>query len=143
MTVPDGFVAGVGTGGTITGVGEVFRAQNPGIWIAAVEPATSPVLSGGTPGPHKIAGIGAGFVPGVLNINIYNEVIKVTDSDAAETARSMAKKEGILAGISSGAALWAALQVAKKLGKGRQVVVIIPDRGDRYLSTGLFLSETP
>lgn len=142
-SVPDGFVAGVGTGGTITGVGEVFKAQNPGIWIAAVEPASSPVLSGGAPGPHKIAGIGAGFVPGVLNTNIYNEVIKVTDKDAAETTRAMAKKEGILAGISSGAALWAALQVARKLGKGRQVVVIIPDRGDRYLSTGLFLSETP
>ena len=141
--VPDGFVAGVGTGGTITGVGEVLKERNPDIWIAAVEPAASPVLSGGNPGPHKIAGIGAGFVPGVLNTNIYNEVIKVTDSDAAETARSMAKKEGILAGISSGAALWAALQVAKKLGKGRQVVVIVPDRGDRYLSTGLFLSETP
>jgi len=141
--VPDGFVAGVGTGGTITGVGEVFKERNPQVWIAAVEPAASPVLSGGNPGPHKIAGIGAGFVPGVLNIKIYNEIIKVTDSDAAETTRSMAKKEGILAGISSGAAVWAALQVAKKLGKGRQVVVIIPDRGDRYLSTGLFLSETP
>jgi cysteine synthase A len=141
--VPDGFVAGVGTGGTITGVGEVLKERNPDIWIAAVEPAASPVLSGGSPGPHKIAGIGAGFVPGVLNTNIYNEIIKVTDSDAAETARSMAKKEGILAGISSGAALWAALQVAKKLGKDRHIVVIIPDRGDRYLSTGLFLSETP
>jgi cysteine synthase A len=141
--VPDGFVAGVGTGGTITGVGEVLKGRKPDVWIAAVEPAASPVLSGGNPGPHKIAGIGAGFVPGVLNTNIYNEIIKVTDSDAAETARAMAKKEGILAGISSGAALWAALQVAKKLGKGRQVVVIIPDRGDRYLSTGLFLSETP
>jgi len=141
--VPDGFVAGVGTGGTITGVGEVLKERNPDIWIAAVEPAASPVLSGGNPGPHKIAGIGAGFVPGVLNTNIYNEIIKVTDSDAAETARAMAKKEGILAGISSGAALWAALQVAKKLGKGRQVVFIVPDRGDRYLSTGLFLSETP
>jgi len=141
--VPDGFVAGVGTGGTITGVGEVLKERKPDVWVAAVEPAASPVLSGGNPGPHKIAGIGAGFVPGVLNTNIYNEIIKVTDSDAAETARAMAKKEGILAGISSGAALWAALQVAKKLGKGRQVVVIIPDRGDRYLSTGLFLSETP
>lgn len=141
--VPDGFVSGVGTGGTITGVGEVLKERNPDIWIAAVEPAASPVLSGGKPGPHKIAGIGAGFVPGVLNTNIYNEIIAVTDSDAAETARAMAKKEGILAGISSGAALWAALQVAKKLGKGRQVVVIIPDRGDRYLSTGLFLSKTP
>lgn len=141
--VPDGFVAGVGTGGTITGVGEVLKERDPDIWIAAVEPAASPVLSGGKPGPHKIAGIGAGFVPGVLNTNIYNEIITVTDGDAAETARSAAKKEGILAGISSGAALWAALRVAKKLGKGRQVVVIIPDRGDRYLSTGLFLSETP
>ena len=140
--VPDGFVAGVGTGGTITGVGEVLKGRNPEVWIAAVEPAASPVLSGGNPGPHKIAGIGAGFVPGVLNIKIYNEVIKVTDSDAADTARAMAKKEGILAGISSGAAVWAALQVAKKLGKGRQVVVIVPDRGDRYLSTGLFLPET-
>lgn len=141
--VPDGFVAGVGTGGTITGVGEVLKERNRDVWIAAVEPASSPVLSGGNPGPHKIAGLGAGFVPGVLNTSIYNEIITVTDSDAAETARSMAKNEGILAGISSGAALWAALQVAKKLGKGRQVVVIIPDRGDRYLSTGLFLQETP
>ena len=140
--VPDGFVAGVGTGGTITGVGEVFKERNPQVWIAAVEPAASPVLSGGNPGPHKIAGIGAGFVPGVLNIKIYNEIIKVTDSDAAETTRSMAKKEGILAGISSGAAMWAALAVARKLGKGRQVVVIIPDRGERYLSTGLFSPES-
>lgn len=141
--VPDGFVAGVGTGGTITGVGEALRERNPGVWIAAVEPASSPVLSGGNPGPHKIAGIGAGFVPGVLNIHIYNEVITVTDDDAAETARSMAKKEGILAGISSGAAMRAALQVAKKLGKGKQVVVIIPDTGERYLSTGLFLPKAP
>lgn len=141
--VPDGFIAGVGTGGTITGVGEVLKEQNSDIWIAAVEPAASPVLSGGDPGPHKIAGIGAGFIPAVLNTHIYNEIIKVTDTDAAETARSMAKKEGLLAGISSGAAMWAALQVAKKLGKGKQVVVIIPDRGDRYLSTGLFLSESP
>lgn len=141
--VPDGFVAGVGTGGTITGVGEALRERNPEVWIAAVEPATSPVLSGGNPGPHKIAGIGAGFVPGVLNIHIYNEIITVTDTEAAETARSLAKEEGILAGISSGAALWAALKVARKLGKGKQVVVIIPDRGERYLSTGLFLSESP
>lgn len=139
--VPDGFVAGVGTGGTITGVGEVLKERNPQVWIAAVEPAASPVLSGGNPGPHKIAGIGAGFVPGVLNIKIYNEIIKVTDSEAADTTRELAKKEGILAGISSGAAVWAALQVAKKLGKGRQVVVIVPDRGDRYFSTGLFISE--
>ena len=140
---PDGFVAGVGTGGTITGVGEVLREKNPDVWIAAVEPAASPILSGGDPGPHKIAGIGAGFFPGVLNTKIYNEVIKVTDVDAAETARLMAKKEGILPGISSGAAMWAAIQVAKKLGKGKKVVVILPDRGERYLSTGLFVSESP
>jgi cysteine synthase A len=141
--IPDGFVAGVGTGGTITGVGELLRERKPDVWIAAVEPSSSPVLSGGNPGPHKIAGIGAGFVPGVLNQKIYNEVIQVTDADAAETARTLAKKEGILAGISSGAALWAALKVAKKLGRGKQVVVIVPDRGERYLSTGLFLSESP
>jgi cysteine synthase A len=141
--VPDAFVAGVGTGGTITGVGEVLKKRNPAIWIAAVEPASSPVLAGGNPGPHKIAGIGAGFVPGVLNKTIFDEVIAVTDTDAAETTRSLAKTEGILAGISSGAAVWAAQRVARKLGKGRQVVVIVPDRGERYLSTGLFLSESP
>lgn len=141
--VPDGFVAGVGTGGTITGVGEMLRSKKNDIWIAAVEPAASPVLSGGNPGPHKIAGIGAGFLPGVLNTKIYNEVIPVTDSDAAETARQLSLKEGLLCGISSGAAMWAALRVAKKLGKGKKVVVILPDRGERYLSTGLFASETP
>lgn len=140
---PDGFVAGVGTGGTITGVGEALRERNPSIWIAAVEPAASPVLSGGKAGPHKIAGIGAGFVPGVLNTKIFNQIITVTDDDAAETAREMAKKEGILPGISSGAAMWAALKVAGKLGKGRKVVVVLPDRGERYLSTGLFASESP
>jgi len=134
----DGFVAGVGTGGTITGVGEVLRSKKSGIWIAAVEPASSPVLSGGNPGPHKIAGIGAGFYPGVLNTSIYDEVVPVTDNDAASMARELARREGILAGVSSGAALWAALKVAKKLGKGRKVVVIFPDRGDRYLSTGIF-----
>jgi cysteine synthase len=142
-TSPDGFVAGVGTGGTITGVGEALRERNPSIWIAAVEPASSPVLSGGKAGPHKIAGIGAGFVPGVLNTGIYNEVIAVADDDAAETAREMARKEGILPGISSGAAMWAALKVAKDLGNGRKVVVILPDRGERYLSTGLFAPESP
>lgn len=136
----DGFVAGVGTGGTITGVGEVLRGRNPDIWITAVEPAASPVLSGGEPGPHKIAGIGAGFYPGVLNTKIYDEVIPVTDEDAAETSRLIARSEGIIAGISSGAAAWAALKVAKKLGKDKKVVVILPDRGDRYLSTGLFAS---
>lgn len=134
----DGFVAGVGTGGTITGVGEELKSKNPDIVVAAVEPASSPVLSGGNPGPHKIAGIGAGFFPGVLNPKVYDEVIQVTDDDAAETARRIAKEEGILAGISSGAAAWAALKLAGKLGKGKKVVVIFPDRGDRYLSTGLF-----
>ncbi len=134
----DGFVAGVGTGGTITGVGEVLRARKPDIWIVAVEPAASSVLSGGNPGPHKIAGIGAGFFPGVLNTKIYDEVIPVTDNDAAFMARELARKEGILAGISSGAAVWAALKVARKLGNGKKIVVILPDRGDRYLSTGLF-----
>lgn len=140
-SVPDGFVSGVGTGGTITGVGNVFREKKQDVWIAAIEPVTSPVLSGGKAGPHKIAGIGAGFVPGVLNTKIYDEVITVADSDAAETARIMARKEGILSGISSGAAVWAALRVAEKLGRGKKVVVIIPDRGDRYLSTGLFTPD--
>jgi len=134
----DGFVAGIGTGGTITGVGEVLRAENPDIYIAAVEPSASPVLSGGKPGPHKIAGIGAGFVPVVLNREIYNEVIQVSNEDAADMARRLAKEEGLLVGISSGAAMCAALKVAGKLGKGKKVVVIFPDRGDRYLSTGLF-----
>ncbi|MDI6744641.1 MAG: cysteine synthase A [Thermodesulfovibrionales bacterium] len=141
--VPDGFVAGVGTGGTITGVGEMLRSKKGDIWIAAVEPAASPVLSGGNLGPHKIAGLGAGFYPGVLNTKIYNEVIPVTDSDAAGAAKQLSLKEGLLCGISSGAAMWAALRVAKKLGKGKKVVVILPDRGERYLSTGLFASETP
>jgi cysteine synthase A len=134
----DGFVAGVGTGGTITGVGEVLKSKKPDIWIAAVEPAGSPVLSGGNPGPHKIAGIGAGFYPGVLNTKIYDEVIPVTDNDAISMVRQLSRREGILAGISSGAAAWAALKVARKLGKGKKIVVIFPDRGDRYLSTGIF-----
>ncbi len=142
-TAPDGFVAGVGTGGTITGVGEALRDRKSDVWVAAVEPAASPVLSGGNPGPHKIAGIGAGFYPGVLNTKIYNEVIQVTDSDAADTARKLSLKEGLLCGISSGAAVWAALKVAGKMGKGKKIVVILPDRGDRYLSTGLFAQETP
>lgn len=140
---PDGFVAGVGTGGTITGVGEVLRHENRDAWIAAVEPAASPVLSGGDPGPHKIAGIGAGFFPGVLNTEIYDEIITVTDQDAASTARELSLREGLLCGISSGAAMWAALKVSRKLGEGKRVVVILPDRGERYLSTGLFVSESP
>jgi cysteine synthase A len=134
----DGFVAGVGTGGTITGAGEVLKKHNPGIHIAAVEPADSPVLSGGMPGPHKIQGIGAGFIPEVLNTSIYNEIITVGNEEAYEFTRRLAKEEGLLAGISSGAALCAALKVAKKLGKGKNVVVLLPDTGERYLSTGVF-----
>lgn len=137
-SLPDAFIAGVGTGGTITGVGEALRERKKDIWIAAVEPASSPVLSGGAPGKHKIAGIGAGFVPGVLNTKIYDEVIQVTDEDAAKTARELSLKEGLLCGISSGAAMWAAIKVAKTLSPDKQVVVILPDRGERYLSTGLF-----
>jgi len=137
-TVPDGFVAGVGTGGTITGVGEVFRSKKQDVWIVAVEPESSPVLSGGNPGPHGIEGIGAGFIPKVLNTRIYDEVIKISYEDAAEMTRYLSLKEGIFAGVSSGASLWAALKVAKKLGKGRKVVVVLPDRGEKYLSTGLF-----
>ncbi|MBM4141384.1 MAG: cysteine synthase A [Nitrospira sp.] len=141
--VPDAFVSGVGTGGTITGVGKIFRAKKPDVLIVAVEPSASPVLSGGNPGSHKIQGIGAGFIPGVLNTKIYDEIIPVTDDDAAETTRDLSLKEGILAGISSGAAMWASLQVAKNLGKGKRVVVILPDRGERYLSTGLFIPVKP
>jgi cysteine synthase A len=136
--VPDVLVAGVGTGGTITGVGEVLRDRYPAVWITAVEPYGSAVLSGGEPGPHKIAGIGAGFYPGVLNTKIYDEVMPVTDEDAIGTMRRLALREGILAGVSSGAAMWAAMSVAKRFGKGKRVVVILPDRGDRYLSTGFF-----
>jgi cysteine synthase A len=134
----DGFVAGVGTGGTITGAGEVLRAHNQAIHIAAVEPADSPVLSGGMPGPHKIQGIGAGFIPEVLNTSIYNEIIPVSNEDAYKLTSRLAKEEGLLAGISSGAALCAALKVANKLGKGKNVIVILPDTGERYLSTGVF-----
>lgn len=136
--VPDAFVAGVGTGGTITGAGEVLREKRPDIWIAAVEPSGSAILSGGDPGPHKIAGIGAGFYPGVLNTKIYNEVIPVSDEDAIEGMRQLALREGVLVGVSSGAAMHAARCVAKRLGRGKKVVVIFPDRGDRYLSTGFF-----
>lgn len=134
----EGFVAGVGTGGTITGVGEVLRSKNPDIHIVAVEPAASAVLSGGEPGAHKLAGLGAGFYPGILNTKIYDEIIPVTDDDAASMSRQLAKEEGIFCGISSGAACWAALKVAKKLGPGKKLVTVFPDHGDRYLSTGLF-----
>ncbi len=136
----DLLVAGVGTGGTITGVSEVIKARKPGFKSIAVEPADSPILSGGTPGPHKIQGIGAGFVPQVLNVNIIDEIITVTNDQAFETARNMASMEGILCGISSGAAVWAALSVAAKPGnEGKTIVAILPSTGERYLSTPLFL----
>jgi cysteine synthase A len=132
------FVAGVGTGGTITGVGGVLRKKAKGIRICAVEPAASPVLSGGKPGPHAIQGIGAGFVPKVLDTQVYHEIIPVTNDQAADTERRLAREEGLLVGVSSGAACWAALQVAARLGRGKRVVAIFPDIGDRYLTTGVF-----
>jgi cysteine synthase A len=134
----DAFVAGVGTGGTITGVGEILKDTLPDVQIIAVEPAGSPVLSGGQAGKHKLQGIGAGFVPDVLNTSIIDQVIRVTDEDAALTARRLAREEGILAGISSGAAAWAAVEVAQSLGTDKVIVTILPDTGERYLSTGLF-----
>ncbi|WP_270167118.1 cysteine synthase A [Paenibacillus sp. SYP-B4298] len=134
----DAFIAGIGTGGTISGAGEVLKENFPGIQIYAVEPAASPLLSGGKPGPHKIQGIGANFVPDILNREIYDGVITVENEDAFEYARRAAKEEGILCGISSGAAIFAALKVAKELGKGKRVVAIVPSNGERYLSTPLF-----
>ncbi|MES1042068.1 cysteine synthase A [Peribacillus simplex] len=137
----DAFVAGIGTGGTITGAGEVLREKFPDIKIYAVEPADSPVLSGGTPGPHKIQGIGAGFVPSILNTDLYDEIIQVNTEESFDYARRAAKEEGILGGISSGGAIAAAIKVADKLGKGKKVLAIIPSNGERYLSTPLFNFE--
>ncbi len=135
----DVVVAGVGTGGTLTGVGEVLKSRKPECKMIAVEPADSPVLSGGKPGGHKIQGIGAGFVPGVLDVELIDEVIRVADDDAGEIARRLAKEEGILAGISAGANVWAAIEVARRPeSKGKLIVTIIPDTGERYLSTWLF-----
>ncbi|MBH5320677.1 cysteine synthase A [Paenibacillus sp. GSMTC-2017] len=137
----DAFIAGIGTGGTISGAGEVLKANFEGIKIYAVEPAASPLLSGGNPGPHKIQGIGANFVPDILNREIYDGVITIENEEAFEYARRAAKEEGILCGISSGAAISAALKVAKELGKGKRVVAIVPSNGERYLSTPLFNFE--
>lgn len=137
----DAFISGIGTGGTITGAGSVLKERFPDVKIVAVEPTDSPVLSGGQPGPHKIQGIGAGFVPKVLNTEIYDEIILVTNDESYETARRAAREEGILGGVSSGAAIFAALQVAKKLGKGKKVVAILPSNGERYLSTPLYQFE--
>ena len=136
-------MAGVGTGGTITGIGTYLKARNPKIQVIAVEPADSPVLSGGQPGPHGLQGIGAGFVPAVLNTKVYDEVVTVTTEEAFLAGRLMAKKEGLLVGITSGAALHAAVQIAKRAeNKGKTVVVLLPDSGDRYLSTPMFQEQT-
>ncbi|EIE3608754.1 cysteine synthase A [Staphylococcus pseudintermedius] len=137
----DAFLAGVGTGGTLSGAGKVLKEKYPDIQIVAIEPEDSPVLSGGEPGPHKLQGLGAGFIPGTLNAEIYDEIIKVGNEVAMETSRRVAKEEGILGGISSGAAIYAAIQKAKELGKGKTVVTVLPSNGERYLSTPLYNFE--
>jgi cysteine synthase A len=138
----DAFVAGVGTGGTITGVGQVLKKKLPEVKVIAVEPEDSPVLSGGKPGPHRIQGIGAGFIPAILDTKVYDRIVKVSTKDAFETSRKLARQEGLFVGISSGAACFAALGIAKELGTGKTVVVVLPDLGERYLSTDLF-AENP
>ncbi|MGS4051528.1 cysteine synthase A [Staphylococcus pseudintermedius] len=137
----DAFLAGVGTGGTLSGAGKVLKEKYPDIQIVAIEPEDSPVLSGGEPGPQKLQGLGAGFIPGTLNTEIYDEIIKVGNEVAMETSRRVAKEEGILGGISSGAAIYAAIQKAKELGKGKTVVTVLPSNGERYLSTPLYNFE--
>jgi cysteine synthase len=135
----DVFVAGAGTGGTITGVGEVLKERRPGVQIVAVEPASSPVLSGGLPGPHRIDGIGPGFVPDILNREVIDEIVRVTDEDAIDTARALASREGVAAGISAGAATWAALEIARRPEwRGKRIVMMVPDSGERYISTPFF-----
>ncbi|MCQ6559625.1 cysteine synthase A [Paenibacillus mendelii] len=134
----DAFVATAGTGGTITGTGETLKAAIPGLYVAVVEPLGSPVLSGGKPGPHKLVGTSPGFVPAILNTSVYDEIVKVSDEDALHTMRSLARLEGLLLGPSSGAAVWTALQLARRLGKGRRVLCIAPDSGERYLSMDIF-----
>lgn len=137
----DAFISGIGTGGTITGAGEVLKKNFPGIEIVAVEPKDSAILSGGQPGPHKIQGIGAGFIPEILDTEIYDSIIQVSNEDAYEVARKVAREEGILGGVSSGAAIYAALEVARRLGKGKKVLAILPSNGERYLSTPLYQFE--
>lgn len=137
----DAFISGVGTGGTITGVGKVLKEKNPNALVVAVEPSASPVLSGGKASPHKIQGIGAGFVPAILDTEIYDEIIQVDNEEAFEWARRVAREEGILVGISSGAAIYAALKIARRLGEGKKVVAVVPSNGERYLTTQLFQFE--